>query len=413
MNIQSSIVCRLAALLGAVIMISCGDDDDSTEPASQPPSPPAPPAFTLGVERAFPLLRFVEPVSLLQAPADATGWFVVEQRGRVVVFANNPGVATAGIFVDISDRVSAGGEMGLLGMAFHPNFPADPRVYLSYTNVTSGNRANRLSEFRLGADGALDTANERVLMSIDQPAANHNGGQIAFGPDGYLYIGRGDGGGANDQHGSIGNAQSFHTLLGKLLRIDVDVSAPASYGIPPTNPFANNPLCGDGGVGMANCPEIYAYGLRNPWRWSFDRATGALWLGDVGQNLIEEINRVELGGNYGWRCFEGTRPTDIPCGPAQNFSPPVAQYTSSGLQAVTGGYVYRGSAIPGLAGRYLFADFYSGMIWDIPAGAAPTIAVAPDAGLATGLNVASFAEGVDGELYVVHYSGELYRLVGR
>lgn len=360
---------------------------------------------TLGVERVFPLLSFTQPVAMLQAPGDSTRWFVVEQGGRVRVFANNPQVAQFATFADISDRVTAGGEMGLLGMAFHPDFPGDPRVFLSYSNETAGSRVNRLSEFRLGAGGNLDPASERILMSVSQPETNHNGGQIAFGLDGFLYVGRGDGGGGNDQHGAIGNGQLLTTLLGKVLRIDV---SPASgYAIPPDNPFVGNPQCGAGGTGAQNCPEIYAWGFRNPWRWSFDRVTGTMWLGDVGQNAIEEIDRVILGGNYGWRCREGTRVTGLACGSAQNLLPPVAEYGRSEGFSVTGGYVYRGSAIAGLQGRYVFGDF-SGRLWHIAGDTQPTMVMT--GGALTGVNIASFGEAHDGELYVVHYGGQLYRL---
>src|SRR5688572_6513921 len=259
----------LAALAGAAILVSgCGGGDDESD------TPPAPPAVAIALERVFPALSFALPVALLQAPGDSTRWFVVEQAGRVRVFANSPQVFTFLTFANISDRVSASGEMGLLGMAFHPLFPANPRVYLSYTNEDAG-RVNRVSEFTLNLGGNVDAGTERIILSVAQPAANHNGGQIAFGPDGFLYIGRGDGGGANDQHGAIGNGQLLTTLLGKILRIDVNSGVP--YGIPP-NPFAANPRCVNGS-GAQNCPEIYAWGFRNPWRWSFDRGTDTLWLG--------------------------------------------------------------------------------------------------------------------------------------
>jgi glucose/arabinose dehydrogenase len=309
-------------------------------------------------------------------------------------------------FADISGRVSASGEMGLLGMAFHPLFPANPRVYLSYTNETSG-RVNRVSEFMLNSNGNLNTAVERIVLSVAQPAANHNGGQIAFGPDGFLYVGRGDGGGANDQHGAIGNGQLLTTLLGKILRIDV--SPATGYGIPPKNPFSANPRCVNGS-GTQNCPEIYAWGFRNPWRWSFDRGTDTLWVGDVGQNAIEEVDRVVLGGNYGWRCFEGTHATGLlPCGPQQNLLPPVAEYPRTEGTAVTGGYVYRGSAIARLAGRYVFGDFGSGKVWHIAAETQPTMAMS--GGLQTSLSISSFGEDLAGELYIVDYAGGIYRLI--
>jgi glucose/arabinose dehydrogenase len=390
-----------ASYLAALLVAACGGDDA----AEAPPAPPAsPPEVSLGVERVFAALTFARPVALLQAPGDGTRWFVVEQDGRVRVFPNDPQVVGFATFVDITDRVTASGEMGLLGMAFHPLFPGNPRVYLSYSNEAAGDRVNRLSEFRLGLDGNLDPASERVLMSSRQVGANHNGGNIAFGPDGYLYIGRGDG-------GISGNGQQLQTVLGKMLRIDV--SPAAGYAIPPDNPFPNNPGCGaTGSTTGSACPEIYAFGFRNPWRWSFDRGTGALWLGDVGQDQIEEIDRVTRGGNYGWSCFEGTRPFDsLACVGAANMVAPVAEYGRSEGAAVTGGHVYRGKAIRGLAGRYVFGDFISGRLWHISSDTQPTMVMT--GGVQTGLNISSFGEGMDGELYVVHHGGELYRLVRR
>ena len=199
-------------------------------------------AAALTVARVFSGLSFAQPVAMLQAPGDSTRWFVVEQAGRVRVFDNSPAVTTAATFIDIAPRVASGGEMGLLGMAFHPNFASTRKVYLSYTNTSSG-RVSRISEFTLASGGlALDPTSERILLVVGQPETNHNGGNIAFGPDGYLYIGVGDGGGGNDPHGLIGNGQLMTTLLGKMLRIDVNGAQP--YGIPPDNPFAGNALCG-------------------------------------------------------------------------------------------------------------------------------------------------------------------------
>ena len=397
---------RAALLL--FVLAACGPSGDS------PPVAPHPPPV-LRVQRVFPALTFTQPVALLQAPGDTTRWFVVEQAGTVRVFANTPQVAVATIFADISARVTSGGEMGLLGMAFHPDFPVNPRVYLSYTNVTSGVRVNRVSEFMVDANGNFNPNPERIILSVNQPEENHNGGQITFGPaDRFLYIGRGDGGGANDQHGAIGNAQLTTTLLGKLLRIDV---APAmDYAIPTDNPFfSGNPLCGPTGGARPSgdlrpCPEIYAFGLRNPWRWSFDRGTGMLWLGDVGQNAREEVNRVTRGGNYGWRCREGTLVTGLGCGPAQDLQPPIAEYGRAEGASVTGGFVYRGTSFAGLAGRYVFGDFVSGRLWHIGADAQPTVQITT--GFSTGLSISSFGEDAAGELYVVDYNGGIYRLVG-
>jgi len=416
----------------AVLLAGC-DSGEST--ASTPaPAPPLNPAsgldqrpsnttclapsrtsgsVTIGVQRVFPSLSFTQPVGLMQAPGDATRWFVIEQGGFVRVFDNNPAVPVTSPFVDISGRVTSGGETGLLGMAFHPNFPTDPRVFLSYTS--SGALRSRISEFTTPDGGmTLNPNSERIILTVDQPESNHNGGGIAFGSDDFLYIGLGDGGGGNDQHGAIGNGQLLTTLLGKFLRIDIEgTTGTFLYRIPSGatgNPFAGNALCGTNGTGTQNCPEIYAIGFRNPWRWSFDRQSSELWVGDVGQNAIEEVSRVTRGGNYGWRCFEGTRSTGLACGSPANPLPPVAEYGRTVGTTVTGGYVYRGAAIPGLVGRYVFGDFGSGRLWHIPSDTQPTMTMTT--GFDSGLNPSSFGEGDDGELYVVDYGGGLYRVTG-
>lgn len=340
---------------------------------------------------------------MMQAPGDATRWFVIQQSGQVRVFANNPTVSVSSPFVDISGRITSGGETGLLGMAFHPNFPTDRRVYLSYTS--SGALRSRISEFTTPDGGlTLDPNSERIILTVNQPESNHNGGGIIFGPDGFLYLGLGDGGGGNDQHGTIGNGQLLTTLLGKFVRIDISgTTGTALYRIPADNPFAGNTLCGTNGSGPQSCPEIYAVGFRNPWRWSFDRQTDELWVGDVGQNAIEEVDRVVRGGNYGWRCFEGTRNTGMQCGSPANPLPPVAEYGRTVGVTVTGGYVYRGQAYPGLVGRYIFADVGSARIFDISSGTQPTLTVTT--GFNSGLSITSFGEANDGELYAVDYGG--------
>jgi uncharacterized repeat protein (TIGR03806 family) len=411
--------------------------------APAPPAPPAPPATTsgldarpsnatciapdrssgsvaIGTQRVFPKLKFVEPVTrisenpilMLQAPSDATRWFVPERFGLVRVFDNNEGVAASSIFIDIKSRIeSTCAECGLLGMAFHPDFPATPRVYVTYTSTQRTDRGpdTHLSEFTSPDGGlTLDPASERVVLTITKRSVHHHGGHVAFGPDGFLYFGAGDGNAANRN-----DAQTLTTLLGKMIRIDIrGTTGSALYRIPPDNPFATNKaLCNVNGSSSQNCPEIYAWGFRNPWRWSFDRQTGDLWLGDVGESTMEEVNRVVRGGNYGWRCLEGTEDTGLDCGePVGPLLPPVAQYPHALGQAVTGGYVYRGRAVPGLAGRYLFADFGTGRIWDIPNDTQPTMTMT--GGLESGLNISSFGQGNDGELYVVNINGDLHRITG-
>jgi glucose/arabinose dehydrogenase len=414
---------RLVALL-ALGLVACGGGSDGGSGLTNPPFGRS----TFALQEAFSdLPPFASPVAMLQAPRDSTRWFVVEQAGQVRVFDNNPTIATTDEFVDIDDgdRVTSGGisggETGLLGMAFHPGFPADPRVYLFYSHTDAAlGLVSRLSEFTTPDNGVtLNPASERILLTIEKPGteSNHNGGNIAFGPDdGFLYIGVGDGGGSNDggatnQHGPIGNGQSTTTLLGKMLRIDIEGNTGAFlYRIPPDNPFATSIVfCGTNGTGTSNCPEIFAVGFRNPWRWSFDRDTGNLWVADVGQGALEEVNRVTLGGNYGWRCFEGTSSTVFPCGSLPNRLPPIAQYGRSVGQSTTGGYVYRGSAIASLVGRYVFGDFISGRIFSIAENTQPTETLT--SGFSSGLSISSFGEGNDGELYVVDYAGgRLYRI---
>jgi glucose/arabinose dehydrogenase len=248
-----------------------------------------------------------------------------------------------------------------------------------------------------------------------QPATNHNGGNLVFGPhDGLLYVGfgDGDGGGAGDPWGTIGNGQDLNTVLGKLLRIDVGgaTSPSVPYRIPPGNPHAGNLPC-NSGTGSQPCPEIFAFGFRNPWRWSFDRTDHDLWVGDVGQGAREEVDRVVAGGNYGWRCLEGTQTYNPDCGPNAGTSlAPVAEYGRAAGQSITGGYVYRGAAIAGLQGRYVFGDFITGRLWHIAADQAPTRLMTADEGSASGLAIASFAEDTAGELYIVDYGGTLHRL---
>lgn len=383
------------------------DLDSRPTNASCVASPPSATSTQVSLER-FTNLEFVTPVGMLQAPGDSSRWFVLQQDGLVAQFSTND-PSSASTFLDLRSRVRSGGEMGLLGMAFHPAFPQDPRVFVSYTSGTS--LVSHISAFLIADQGAtLDAASEQILLTVDQPETNHNGGHIAFGPDGYLYIGMGDGGGGGDGHGATGNGQRLTTLLGKMLRIDVNSGSP--YTIPPSNPFAQNAICPAAGRASGECPEIYAWGLRNPWRWSFDRSTGELWVADVGQSRYEEVNLVTLGGNYGWRCREGAHDFSTSDTPGCATSPlidPVTEYGRDFGASITGGYVYRGAQHSGLSGRYIFGDFASGWLFAWIAESAgvrePTLL------LESGLNISSFAQGNDGELYVVDYGGGLYRLV--
>jgi uncharacterized repeat protein (TIGR03806 family) len=426
-------------LLQTLALVACGGGSDASPPGSPPPPPPPPASgldarpvnatclagdapgtsVSIAVQRVFPSLTFTQPVAMLQAPGNAARWYVVQKTGQVRVFDNTNNVGSSSVFIDISSRLnsapgSSNDERGLLGMAFHPDYPADPRVYLYYTG-TDGTLGlvDRVAEFRTQDNGATAApGTELVLLNVDDPEDNHNGGNIEFGPDGFLYIGIGDGGGGNDQHGSIGSGQRLTTLLGKMLRIDVANSTVAApYAIPSSNLFAANARC-TGGTGAANCPEIFAYGFRNPWRWSFDRGSGQLWLNDVGQGALEEVDLVTLGGNYGWRCFEGTNDTGMACGSNKASAiAPVAQYGRSAGFSTTGGAVYRGSAIPNLRGRYVFGDFGSGNLWHIARDTAPTRTLTGADAMSTGLSIASFGQETDGELYVVHLGGTLHKIV--
>jgi glucose/arabinose dehydrogenase len=392
--------------------------NESTASAPVNVSTPAGPVeeLVLSTERAFPSLpAFEDPVLALQAPGDRSTWYVVEQAGRVQAFANEASVASTRTFIDLRSRVTSEGERGLLGMAFHPSYPSDPRAYLSYTTTVGAELISRVSEFRT-TDGGTTLApdSERVLFTVVQPARNHNGGHVVFGPhDGLLYVGLGDGGSSGDPWEPIGNGQRLTTLLGKILRIDVDApTGGLPYRIPAGNPYAANAPC-DQGSGDQPCPEIYAYGFRNPWRFSFDPVTGELWVGDVGQGDREEVDRVTAGGNYGWRCFEGTRPFNADCGPTAGLSlPPVVEYDHDAGESITGGYVYRGTATPALQGRYVFGDFISGRLWHVPRTVAPTRQVTGADATDTDLGISSFAEDLDRELLAIDYfTGTLHRVV--
>lgn len=363
----------------------------------------------LTVEDPFPVTpAFTQPTKLLQASGDTARWFVLEKTGRLKVFrADSP--ATVSTWLDFSGKVNTSSEGGLLSLAFHPEYPARREVFVSYT----AGSPMQLVVSRLLLDNVTTpvAVTEQVLLTINKPWDNHNGGDLAFGADGYLYISTGDGGSGGDPNN---NAQNTTRLLGKMLRIDAyDTTGwpTTRYRIPPDNPYAGNARCG-GDTNAAACPELYAWGLRNPWRFSFDAATGSLWVGDVGQNLREEINIVARGGNYGWRCREGVSAYNTSGCPASGLIDPVFDYThTSGNASITGGYVYRGNGIPELRGRYIYGDFASGRLWalkDDGAGGYQT-----DQLVDTAAGISSFALGNDGELYFADYStGRLQRLKG-
>jgi len=371
-------------LLAGLISTACsGSESDDELRGSE--------SRSLVLTRVFAQVAMSQPVAMAQAPDDDDYWYVVEQGGRVLRIGERDNVSAAGVFVDLRDRVVNGGEAGLLGIAFDPRFEKNGEVYLSYTRSGSP-LTSVISRFISRDEGVtLDLASEHVLLTVEQPYANHNGGNIAFGPDGYLYIGLGDGGSGGDPDG---NGQNTQTLLGALLRIDVrghDV-----YGIPSDNPFAQG-----GGRG-----EIYAWGLRNPWRWSFDRKTGDLWLADVGQGEWEEVDRVVRGGNYGWNLREGAHCYSGDCNQA-GLIDPVAEYSHAEGCSITGGYVYRGKRIKNLRGAYLYADYCSGKLWGLTM---QDDAYQSRLLLDSDLNVSSFGEGNDGEVYVIDHRGGIYRV---
>ncbi len=351
------------------------------------------------LENAFPALSFNRPVDLQHAGDGSNRLFVVEQAGKIHVFRNDPAVANASVFLDITARVNdEGNEEGLLGLAFHPSYENNGYFYVNYT--ASSPRRTVISRFQVSTSDP-DVANpesETVILEFDQPYSNHNGGQIVFGPDGYLYIGTGDGGSGGDPQN---NAQNRSRLLGKMLRIDIDNTSPGNaYAIPGDNPYVDNT------AGFRE--EIWAYGLRNPWRFSFDPVTGRLWAGDVGQNRFEEIDIIEKGKNYGWRVMEGFVCFNPSSGCDQTgIEKPVVTYGRSLGISVTGGHLYRGKSVPELAGLYLYADFGSGNLWTLHY-------VSPDQAtnallLPTGQNISSFGIDEANETYLCTFGGEILR----
>ena len=396
---------RRKALLGLLALtgaLGCQGQKGTTP--STPPGPCAagtPVAGTPSLSSVLVTRGLASPVDLQSAPGDRTRLFVVEQAGRIRIVRD--GSLLGAPFLDIASRVGSGGERGLLGLAFHPRYADNGRFFVNYTD-RSGD--THVAEFHASSNAdAADPASERTLLFVRQPFANHNGGGLAFGNDGRLYIGLGDGGAGGDP---LGNGQNLGVALGKMLRIDVDSANP--YAVPPDNPF----------VSSANAfREIWAYGLRNPWRFSFDRATGDLYIGDVGQNAREEVD-VGLasrrgGENYGWNIMEGTRcfQPDSGCNTA-GLTLPVLEYaTGAEGCAVTGGYVYRGCRMPGYQGTYFYGDYCKGFIrsFRLQNGQANerrdwTSTVGRGVDL-----ISSFGVDGDGEILIVDHDGEVYRIV--
>ncbi len=359
------------------------------------PVNPAPSgAVSYKVTEAFPALKFDDPVELVNAGDGSKRLFVVEQKGTIRYFDATAKPSSATLFLDIKNKVKSGGEMGLLGLAFHPDFKTNGYIYVNYTRDSP--RESVIARYKVSnpATGAADPGSETILLTYAQPYANHNGGAVHFGPDGYLYLSTGDGGSGGDPKN---NAQDKTSLLGKILRLKVEGTEKGNYGIPADNPFVNNQ---DGAR-----EEIYAYGLRNPWRISFDPITKKLWAGDVGQNQIEEIDIIEKGGNYGWRLKEA----DDCYNPKDNCQQPglidpVWDYThANGDISITGGYVYRGKKLPGLVGKYVYGDYASGRIWalEVPANGS----VKNDLVVNKSASISAFGVDEQNELYLLDYSG--------
>lgn len=333
-----------------------------------------------------------KPLYVTHAPNDDKRLFIVEKDGLIRILADGKVDPTP--FLDIRDRTSRGSEQGLLGLAFHPGFRENGRFVVNYTDLKGD---TVIAELLASPPSAprVDGGTARTLLKIEQPYANHNGGCLQFGPDGMLYIGLGDGGSGGDPEG---NAQNLGTLLGKMLRIEL--GEPGSYVSPRDNPFAGR---------SGARPEIWAYGLRNPWRFSFDSLSGRLFVADVGQNTTEEVNIVERGKNYGWNLMEGSKCFVEGCDPS-GFERPITEYGRSEGVSVTGGYFYRGRSVLRLVGRYVFADFGSGTIWTLTEESPgfwkrEVLFRKPMA-------ISSFGEDAKGELYVVDFAGSIYRFDG-
>ena len=384
-------------LAGFLLVLGCGGCT-AGDPINPPPPPPPPGTESVRLQEVASGLDF--PLFLTAPPGDQTRLFIVEKTGRIRIVKNGALLPTP--FLDLSSQVSNGSEQGLLGLAFHPQYASNGRFVVHYTNPSGDTRVTVYSVS--GNPDVADPAGGQVILAVDQPFSNHNGGMVAFGPDGMLYIGLGDGGSGGDPQG---NGQNRNTLLGKLLRLSL--SGTGQVSIPADNPFV-------GQAGMRG--EIWSYGLRNPWRFSFDRQTGDLYIADVGQNAREEVNastaaaQLGRGLNYGWKVMEGAAcySPQTSCN-RSGLTLPVLDYDHSQGCSVTGGYVYRGTAIPALQGHYFYADYCQGWVrsFRLSGGAATGQQVWTT--LEPGGQIPSFGEDARGELYVMVASGRVFRIV--
>ncbi|WP_205697130.1 sorbosone dehydrogenase family protein [Conexibacter sp. SYSU D00693] len=398
---RRTLLLGVLAVAGLAACGAGGDDDDATAsaPAATTAQAPAETAQRGAGVRLARVGSFTSPLYVTAAPGDRRRVFVVEQGGRIVVVRGGRKLRTP--FLDLRSRVQAGGEQGLLGLAFPRDYAKSGRFYVYHTRKDG--RQTLVEHRRATADRARPGAGRTVFVHAD-PEANHNGGQLQFGPDGLLYVGTGDGGGGDDQHGERGNAQDLGSPLGKLLRIDPRASGGRRFRVPPSNPFVGRP---------GARPEVYAYGLRNPWRFSFDRRTGDLAIGDVGQNAVEEVDFVTKGlgrgANFGWRPFEGSRRNFDE--PAPGAVGPVIEHAhGDGWCSITGGYVVRDPGLRALAGRYVYGDFCQGVIRSARLSAGGAQDDRPVAGLPKVESLASFGEDAQGRVYVVSLSGTVWRL---
>ena len=391
---------------------STGSPASTVKPVPEPPDAQTPVPTTVAPIQSSPLTQMEfervyswyspqRPTHLEEARDGSGRVYVSEQAGRLIELTGNPTAATGSIrtVLDITEIATGRAtEEGFLGFALHPDAASNSHIYVYYSATDP--RRSVISEFTFLLDGIVDPNSERVVMEVSQPRANHNGGMLAFGPDGFLYIGLGDGGGAGDQSN---NAQNISNVLGTILRIDVDAPG-LSYAVPSDNPFVQRD---------ESAPEIWAYGLRNPWRFSFDGETGDLWAGDVGQNQLEEIDLITRGGNYGWRLKEGPDCFTPTSGCEQTASisliDPVASYSHGSGCSVSGGYVYRGDRLPSLYGAYIYADFCSGIVWALrhANGEVTEQLVLAD----TSHQVPAFGQTLDGEVYMLTYSPGIFRFI--
>ncbi|HZO35501.1 MAG TPA: PQQ-dependent sugar dehydrogenase [Solirubrobacteraceae bacterium] len=382
---------------GVALLTAVAADSPATSASAKPARAADRTAHAAATVGLRSIGRFSAPVFVTSPPADAARLFVVEQGGKIVVVRNGQ----RRTFLDVSSKVVSGGEQGLLGLAFAPDYARSRLLYVYYTDRAGD---ERIVEYRAATADRADSSSARVLITQDDSESNHNGGMLAFGPDKLLYAGLGDGGGGDDQHGARGNGQSLGTLLGKIIRIDPRPSQGRAYTIPASNPF----------VGRAGARgEIYAYGLRNPWRFSFDRATGSLTIADVGQEQVEEIDFAVRGGargkNYGWRVWEGRRRHNTGEQAPGAVFPVLTKTHAEGYCSITGGYVVRDPSLPALRGQYVYGDFCKSGVRAVRLRSG---GASGDRQLTDAVSkVSSFGEDAAGHVYVVSLDGPVYRLV--